>query len=115
MHGVAGGSWGGWSARGRAARALEHGGVERRRVGRRGLHGLPVGLKLLCAEGRLEGMLVEHPPAELQLLDLLLVEALLHALGDQPVDVHRPALPVAVRAVHGLRAGAGASGAVGCG
>ena len=34
---------------------------------------------------------------------LLPIEALLEALRDQPVDIHRPALAVAVRAVHGLQ------------
>ena len=39
----------------------------------------------------------------MQLDPLLPVEALLHALGDQPVDVHGPALAVAVGAMHGLQ------------
>ena len=66
-------------------------------------HRLPEGLELFGAEGRLEGMLVEDAAAQLQLDDLLPVETLLDALGDQAVDVHRPVLAVAVGPVHRLQ------------
>ena len=48
-------------------------------------------------------LFIEHPTRELQLDHLLPIEALLEALGDQPVDEHGLRLAVPVGAEDSLR------------